>query len=272
MGENRHIGVLGTVITIIILILLIALTNIDTSKLSYFESLSNKITRPIQVAFTNLKNKITGNSNFFSTMDELKNENEKLKEKNVNLEEQLREYEILKSENKTLKEKMNLTEKYSNYTTVAADVINRDISNYGSNLVLGVGSKNGVEKGMTVIADQGLVGYIVSTTADTSKVKVITDSASTVSCNISTTDESVICKWTLDNNQNLRVTLIPTDADLIVGDSIETSGVGRVYVKGIHIGTITEIITTTNITDRYAIVETAVDFSKLNTVLVITNN
>jgi len=76
----------------------------------------------------------------------------------------------------------------------------------------------------------------------------------------------------LDNNQNLRVTLIPTDADLIVGDSIETSGVGRVYVKGIHIGTITEIITTTNITDRYAIVETAVDFSKLNTVLVITNN
>ena len=40
---------------------------------------------------------------------------------------------------------------------------------------------------------------------------------------------------------------------------------------GIHIGTIKEIITTTNATDRYAIVETAVDFSKLKTVLVITN-
>ena len=42
--------------------------------------------------------------------------------------------------------------------------------------------------------------------------------------------------------------------------------------NGIHIGTIKEIITTTNATDRYAIVETAVDFSKLNTVLVITGN
>ena len=41
--------------------------------------------------------------------------------------------------------------------------------------------------------------------------------------------------------------------------------------NGIHIGTIKEIITTTNAVDRYAIVETAVDFSKLNTVLVITN-
>ena len=43
-------------------------------------------------------------------------------------------------------------------------------------------------------------------------------------------------------------------------------------LDGIHIGTIKEIITTTNVTDRYAIVETAVDFSKLNTVLVITSN
>ena len=125
---------------------------------------------------------------------------------------------------------------------------------------------------MTVIADQGLVGYIVSSDKKTSKVKVITDPASTVSCNISTTNESVICRGTLNNTQELRVTYIPLNADLIVGDSVETSGVGEVYVRGIHIGTITEIITTTNITDRYAIVETAVDFSKLKTVLVIKNN
>ena len=272
MGENRHIGILGTVITVIILILLIVLTNVDTSKLSYFQSLSSQFTTPVQVAFTKLKNKITGNDNFFATMDELTKQNEELTSKNKKLEEQLREYEIIKSENKTLKEKMNLTEKYADYKTISADVINKDISNYGSTLVLNVGTNDGVEKGMTVIADKGLVGYITSVTKNSAKVKVVTDSASTVSCNISTTDESVICKGTLDNNQQLRVTYIPLDADLIVGDSVETSGVGGIYVKGIHIGNITEIITTTNVTDRYAIVETAVDFSKLNTVLVITNN
>ena len=63
---------------------------------------------------------------------------------------------------------------------------------------------------------------------------------------------------------------IPTDADLVLEDSIETSGIGGIYPKGILLGKIKEIIETKNITDRYAIVETAVDFSKLETVLVIT--
>ena len=63
---------------------------------------------------------------------------------------------------------------------------------------------------------------------------------------------------------------IPTDADLVFEDTIETSGLGGIYPKGIQIGKIKEIIESKNITDRYAIVETSVDFSKLETVLVIT--
>ena len=63
---------------------------------------------------------------------------------------------------------------------------------------------------------------------------------------------------------------IPTDADLVLEDTIETSGIGGIYPKGILIGKISQIIASKNVTDRYAIVETAVDFSKLETVLVIT--
>ena len=64
---------------------------------------------------------------------------------------------------------------------------------------------------------------------------------------------------------------IPTDANIIQGDSIETSGLGGIYPKGIHIGAVKKVINTQNMTDRYAIVETAIDFDKLDTVLVITN-
>ena len=63
---------------------------------------------------------------------------------------------------------------------------------------------------------------------------------------------------------------IPTDADLVLEDTIETSGLGGIYPKGIQIGKIKEIIESKNITNRYAIVETSMDFSKLETVLVIT--
>lgn len=63
---------------------------------------------------------------------------------------------------------------------------------------------------------------------------------------------------------------IPTDADLVLEDIIETSGIGGIYPKGIIIGKISQILEAKNITDRYAIIESAVDFSKLETVLVIT--
>jgi len=64
---------------------------------------------------------------------------------------------------------------------------------------------------------------------------------------------------------------IPDDDGIIQGDSVETSGLGGIYPKGIHVGSIKRVVNTQNATDRYAIVETAVDFTKLNTVLVITN-
>ena len=92
MGENRHIGILGTIITIIILILLILLTNVDTSKMSYFKSLGDKISRPIQIGFTNLKNKISGNDNYFLTMNELKRENKDLEKENEELLERKDEF------------------------------------------------------------------------------------------------------------------------------------------------------------------------------------
>lgn len=72
------------------------------------------------------------------------------------------------------------------------------------------------------------------------------------------------------SNNTLKLMYIPTDADLVIGDLIETSGIGGIYPKGITIGKISEIKESKNVTQRVAIVETAVDFSKLETILVIT--
>lgn len=269
MSKNRQSGLFGGIITLIILILLIFLSNVETSKLSYLESLGSKISNPIQKVFVDLKNKITGNTSYFSTMESLKEENQKLKEENTKLEENLRELEILKAEKNTLEEYSNLTKKYANYETIPAYVINRDVSNYSGTIVINIGTKDGVEKNMTVIADKGLVGHVISVTENTAKVQVIVDSASTVSATISTSEESIICKGTLEDNKILRASYIPTGAELIIGDTVQTSGLGGIYPKGILIGTISEIVTTNNSTDRYAVIQTAVDFSKVYTVLVI---
>ena len=64
---------------------------------------------------------------------------------------------------------------------------------------------------------------------------------------------------------------IPDEDGIIQGDSVETSGLGGIFPKGVHVGSIKKVVNTKNATDRYAIVETAVNFDKLDTVLVITN-
>lgn len=269
MNRNKQTEILGGVFTVIVLILLIFLSNVEVNKLSYIESAVSSIINPVQRVFVDFRNKIQGNSAYFSNMETIMQENEELKKKNSELETVLRELEMIKAENTTLQEYMSLTEKYSSYQTIPAYVINKDVSNYSSTLVLNVGANDGIKENMTVIADKGLVGHVISVSDNTCKVQVIIDSASTVSSSISTTQESIICKGTLENDQILRATYIPTGAELIQGDSVYTSGIGGIYPKGIIIGTIKEIVTTSNITDRYAIVEPAVDFSKIDTVLII---
>ena len=271
MYKNKKKGIAGVVITIVIIILLVVFTNSNANQVSYIQDICNIFVMPIQNGFTYLKNKISGNDSFFADMDTLKAENEELKKKNSELEQSLRELEIIKAENDTLKEYVNLKDKYTDYTTMPADVINRDISNYSSTIVINVGSDDGIKEEMTVIADSGLVGHVISVTNNTAKVQTIVDTASAVTSTISTTEDTIVVQGTLEDKSTLRANFIPTDAVVLQGDTVETSGIGGIYPKGIHIGTITEVVNTSNITDRYAIVETAVDFNKLNTVLVITN-
>ena len=270
MYRNHKTGIVGIIITVIVLILIVVFSNGENNA-SFFENVASKLVMPVQNGLTYLKNKISGNSTFFTDINKLKEENEQLQAKNSELEQSLRELENIKTENEMLKGYMNLTEKYGEYKTIPAYVINKDISNYSKTIIINVGKKDGIQENMTVIADEGLVGYIVSVTDTTAKVQTIIDTASSVSATMSSTDESIVCKGTLDNTKELKAMYIPTDYNIIQGDSIETSGLGGIYPKGIHIGTVKQVEATKNVTDRYAIIETAVDFDKLSTVLVITN-
>ncbi len=270
MYRNKKAGIIGIIITIIILIIIVIFSNNDKD-VSIFENVASKLIMPVQNGLTYLKNKISGNSTFFTDINNLKAENEELKKKNSELEQSLRELENIKTQNETLKEYLNLTEKYGEYKTIPGYVINKDISNYSKTIVINIGKNDGVSENMTVIADQGLVGHVISVTDTTAKVQTIIDTASSVSCIMSTTNESIVCKGTLDEQSSLKAMYIPTDSNIIQGDSIETSGLGGIYPKGIHVGTVKRVTNTQNITDRSALIETAVDFDKLNTVLVITN-
>lgn len=267
---NKKSGIIGIVITAVLLILLVFFSNIKSGSLSYIENVFTSIIMPIQNGYTYLKNKVSGNVNFFNNMDTLKQENERLQNENIKLAQDLRELEIMKAENETLKEYLGLTQKYSNYTAIPAYIISKDISNYSKIFVINIGSRDGISENMTVISDQGLVGHIISVTESTAKVQTIIDTSSAVTANLSHSEDSIICKGSL-NDGKLKATYIPTNADIAEGDNIETSGMGGIFPKGIIIGKVESIENTKNPLDKYAWIEPTVDFEKVETVLIITN-
>lgn len=197
MYKNKKAGTVGIIITVIILIILVITTNVNTNKFSWTENLFSKLVMPIQNGLTYLKNRIAGNNSFFEDINNLKAENEELKNKNKELEESLRELEIIKAENATLRQYNNMSEKYAEYKTIPAYIINKDISNLSNTMIINVGKDDGIDVNMPVIATDGLVGYTVSVTDKTAKVQPIIDPASSISSSISTSRESVIVKGTL---------------------------------------------------------------------------
>ena len=123
MYKNKKSGFLGVLVTIIVLIIIVIFSNND-SGVSFFENIANKVVSPIQNGLTFIKNKVSGNENFFTNVKDLKEQNEELLKKNSELETSLRELENIKTENEQLKEYLNLTEKYGEYKTISGYVIN----------------------------------------------------------------------------------------------------------------------------------------------------
>lgn len=270
MNRRNKTGIAGIVITIILLIILVFLSNLELNKFSYIKNAFSNMVMPIQSGITYLKNKIAKNDAYFASLEVLQEENETLKQKNIELEEKLRELEIIQAENLTLKEYVNLTEQYKSYKTIPAYIINKDTSNYSAIFVINVGEKNGIKENMTVIAAEGLVGHVISVTADTAKVQTLIDSSNVVSATLENSKDNVICRGMLEDNK-LKASYISIDTLLTEQERLYTSGMGGIYPKGIYIGEIEKINETKNITDRSFITKTAVDFKNLETVLVITN-
>lgn len=194
MYRNKKVGIIGIIITIIILIILVIFTNIDIHKFGTSQNIFSKIVMPIQNGLSYLKNKLSGNQTFFEDVNSLKQENQQLIEENNKLKDELKELEIIKAENSTLRAYNNMSNKYSEYTTVPAYIINKDVTNLSNVVVINVGKSNGITENMPVITTEGLVGYTISVTDKTAKVKLIIDASSNTSAQISTSRESVIAR------------------------------------------------------------------------------
>lgn len=260
------------------IILLIALftcinyTNGASRKVTVIEEIISDLFTAPQRIIVHIKNYFKEDGNvFFSNIEELKNENDLLKEENTRLKNKMLDYEALVAENEVLKTHAKLADLYPNYSVVVADIIMDTGNNWEFTYTINRGSDDGIEPNMAVIAEDGLVGYVESVTSNTSKIVSILDAGNSVSARITRTRDAVVVKGniSLAKNKQMKVINIPTGVSLVEGDKIETSGLGGIYPKGILIGKVKSFEQKNNPVENEAIVESFVDFDKLETVAVI---
>ena len=231
------------------------------------------IISPIQKIFFNIGTKIENSIQFIIEIKTLKEQNEQLREEVEVLQAENRRLEPLLTENQRLREMLGLKDQFSQFDLVGAQIIAKDPGNWFNTFTIDKGTNDGLSKNCAVITNKGLVGHIFEIGTNWAKVISIIDTNGGASGLVTRTRDLAMVKGdiVLQDQGLCKMDQIPADADIIVNDKIETSGLGGIYPKGLLIGTITEIKQEPHAISKYAIVKPAVDFRRLEEVLIIIN-
>ena len=123
--------------------------------------------------------------------------------------------------------------------TVAASVIGEDITSWFRTLVINRGSSSGIREGMAVISADGVVGQTVKVSSTTARVLLLTDHASGIAATIQRSRARGVVKGKGEMLCTLEFTT--REEEVKVGDTVITSGVGGVFLKGLPIGEVTMV-------------------------------
>lgn len=209
----------------------------------------------------------------FATLKDLQKENEELQERidtltmdNTRLRQE--QYEL-----ERLQELYKLDQNYADYEKVGAHVIANNGTNWFSSFTIDKGSNDGIRKDMNVLAGSGLVGIVTDVGPDYAQVRSIIDDGSNVSGMVLSTSDLCMVRGDLQlmEDGRIRFEKLPNnDNEIEVGEQVVTSHISSTYLQGLFIGYISEINVDSNNLTRSGYITPAVDFTKLQEVLVIT--
>jgi rod shape-determining protein MreC len=239
---------------------------------SIIESGAGSTLNPVQSLLYTGTNKIKETLDFFLNFSEVKAQNKELINKNQELENELSTYSDLKEENDRLRQVLNFEEERNNYNYIACDIIGYSGGNFLDGYIVNKGTNANIQKGMIVIAAQGLVGQVTSVGSNWSIVQSLVNENIAVSVMVqSTRDATGYIRGFKDNqNRNLaKVYDLPMDSEIKEGDVIVTSGVGMLYPKEIRIGEVISVEEDKVKVMKSAVVKPYVDFNKLEELFIV---
>lgn len=152
---------------------------------------------------------------------------------------------------------------------VAARVIGQDISPFIRSVWIDRGSDGGLQQGMPVVTERGLVGRVAEVYATIARIQLITDPQSTVNVRLQASRADGALQAQL--NGELWVDAIDQSASVTAGELVLTSGLGGAFPSDIPVGQILTVRKRDYELFQQAVLQPSADLEGLRVVLVITN-
>lgn len=239
----------------------------EPGKLSPFEQIIYGVSRPLQWTLTTGVNGIRSFWEGYIHLVNVQKENRVLRKRVRKLEQRITDYQELKAFNDRLRRLLEFKSRFER-PTVAAQVIGDESTGWFRTLLIDKGLGHGVERGLPVVAPDGIVGQTMECAGGTSKVLLIIDRNSAVDVMIQRTRTRGVLEGTGAGNVCV-MKYVARRADVLVGDRVITSGLGGIYPKGLLVGRVTSIRREGYGLFQKVEVASHVDFHRLEEVLIV---
>ena len=232
----------------------------------FFESIVVWFFSPIQNLFASVTDSIEDVFNQYLFLVETSKENDRL----------LLKVHRLTNENNELLERNKFLERSARFiehfdqdkkSIVLAKVIGYDATQWSKMVFINRGTDHNVKKNLSVMTDEGVVGYIIQVSPKSSKVLLITDSRSAIDSLFQETRESGVTVGTGEDICEMK--FVPISAKVSVGDQVISSGLGGIFPKGLTIGVVVNVVREKQELFQNIMVAPSADLSNMEEVAVL---
>ena len=266
--QRKHF--IGFLASILIFSLVLMTVNVRYEKSNlFFESIVVWFFSPIQNLLTSTTSYVSDAFDHYFFLVETSKENDRL----------LLKVNLLSKKNNELIERNKLLERSDNLIEfldkderpfVIAKVIGYDATQWSKVIFINRGTNHKVQKNSSVMNNAGVIGHVIHSSPNSSKVLLITDGRSAVDSLFQETRESGITVGTGENICEMK--FVPISAKVNLGDKVISSGLGGVFPKGLVVGRVVDIVKQSQELFQDIMVEPSADLSNIEEVIVLLPN
>jgi rod shape-determining protein MreC len=227
------------------------------------------VTTPVQTALASLHRAAFGAWGTYVEWKNVRAENLRLRDEIQKLRIEALAVGETAEENRRLRRLLELRARLP-LQTLPGEIIAREWGGWIRSLTVNRGRGDAVRRLTAVISPDGLVGRVVDVRPGASVVQVLTDPASTVGAHTVRTRTPGVVEG--EPRGTVRFKFMARDGGLQVGDVVVSSGQGGVFPRGIPIGRVQSIDDRGSALFSYATLAPAVDFARIDEVLLITGD